>query len=105
MASGSVTAKGLAVTVPRLPLLACSVYTVPTSLSDVAKLAVPLTASTVKVPLRVAPPGLLDRESVTGPLKLAGNPMKLSAFPDREDRAPAPDLDGDRERILRELGL
>jgi CoA:oxalate CoA-transferase len=40
-----------------------------------------------------------------GSLKLAGNPMKLSAFPDPTSRAPAPDLDGDRERILRELGL
>ncbi|MBV8738469.1 MAG: CoA transferase [Alphaproteobacteria bacterium] len=40
-----------------------------------------------------------------GSLKLAGNPMKVSAFPDPTSRAPAPDLDGDRERILRELGL
>jgi CoA:oxalate CoA-transferase len=31
--------------------------------------------------------------------------MKLSAFPDPPTRAPAPDLDADRERILRELGL
>ncbi|MGH7031573.1 MAG: CaiB/BaiF CoA transferase family protein, partial [Stellaceae bacterium] len=40
-----------------------------------------------------------------GPLKLAGNPMKLSAFADPPTRAPAPDLDADREGILRELGL
>ncbi|MGA8755969.1 MAG: CaiB/BaiF CoA-transferase family protein [Stellaceae bacterium] len=40
-----------------------------------------------------------------GSLQLAGNPMKLSAFPDPPTRAPAPDLDADRERILRELGL
>ena len=40
-----------------------------------------------------------------GSLKLAGNPMKVSAFPDPTSRAPAPDLDGNRERILRELGL
>ena len=40
-----------------------------------------------------------------GPLNLAGNPMKLSAFADPPTRAPAPDLDADRERILRELGL
>jgi CoA:oxalate CoA-transferase len=39
-----------------------------------------------------------------GALKLAGNPMKLSAFADPPTRAPAPDLDADRERILRELG-
>ena len=40
-----------------------------------------------------------------GSLQLAGNPMKLSAFPDPPTCAPAPDLDADRERILRELGL
>jgi CoA:oxalate CoA-transferase len=44
-------------------------------------------------------------DPVTGPLKLAGNPMKLSAFPDPSTRAPAPDLDADRAKILRELGL
>jgi CoA:oxalate CoA-transferase len=40
-----------------------------------------------------------------GALKIAGNPMKLSAFADPPARAPAPDLDADRARILRELGL
>jgi len=40
-----------------------------------------------------------------GALQLAGNPMKLSAFPDPPTRSPAPDLDADRERILRELGF
>ena len=44
-------------------------------------------------------------DPVTGPLKLAGNPMKLSAFADPPTRAPAPDLDADRDAILRELGL
>ncbi|HEX5453564.1 MAG TPA: CaiB/BaiF CoA-transferase family protein [Stellaceae bacterium] len=44
-------------------------------------------------------------DPVTGKLRLSGNPMKLSAFPDPPTRAPAPDLDADRERILRELGL
>jgi len=44
-------------------------------------------------------------DPVTGPLKLAGNPMKLSAFADPPTRAPAPDLDADRAKILRELGL
>jgi CoA:oxalate CoA-transferase len=44
-------------------------------------------------------------DPVTGPLKLAGNPMKLSAFADPPSRAPAPDLDADRADILRELGL
>ena len=40
-----------------------------------------------------------------GRLNLAGNPMKLSAFADPPTRVPAPDLDADRDRILRELGL
>ena len=44
-------------------------------------------------------------DPVTGPLKLAGNPMKLSAFADPPTRAPAPDLDADRAAILKELGL
>ena len=44
-------------------------------------------------------------DPVTGPLQLAGNPMKLSAFTDPPTRTPAPDLDADRDRILRELGL
>jgi CoA:oxalate CoA-transferase len=44
-------------------------------------------------------------DPVTGPLKLAGNPMKLSAFDDPPTRAPAPDLDADRAKILKELGL
>jgi CoA:oxalate CoA-transferase len=44
-------------------------------------------------------------DPATGKLRLSGNPMKLSAFPDPPTRTPAPDLDADRERILRELGL
>jgi len=44
-------------------------------------------------------------DPVTGPLELAGNPMKLSGFADPPTRQPAPDLDADRDRILRELGL
>jgi CoA:oxalate CoA-transferase len=44
-------------------------------------------------------------DPVTGPLQLAGNPMKLSAFPDPSTRPPAPDLDADRTKILKELGL
>jgi CoA:oxalate CoA-transferase len=31
--------------------------------------------------------------------------MKLSGFADPPTRAPAPDLDADRDAILRELGL
>jgi CoA:oxalate CoA-transferase len=44
-------------------------------------------------------------DPVTGPLRLAGNPLKLSGFADPPTRAPAPDLDADRAAILRELGL
>jgi len=44
-------------------------------------------------------------DPVTGPLELAGNPMKLSAFADPPTRPRAPDLDADRDKILRELGL
>jgi CoA:oxalate CoA-transferase len=49
---------------------------------------------------------LIDVEdATTGPLKLVGNPMKLSTFGDPQTRAPAPDLDADRAKILRELGM
>jgi CoA:oxalate CoA-transferase len=44
-------------------------------------------------------------DPTTGKLKLAGNPMKLSAFEDPVTRPPAPDLDADRAKILRELGM
>ncbi len=39
-------------------------------------------------------------DPVAGPLTLAGNPLKFSAFPDPTTRSPAPDLDADRGRIL-----
>lgn len=44
-------------------------------------------------------------DPVIGPVKLAGNPLKMTAFEDPQTRRPAPDLDGDRAEILRELGL
>ena len=44
-------------------------------------------------------------DPVTGPLELAGNPMKLSGFADPPTRSLAPDLDADRDQILRELGF
>jgi CoA:oxalate CoA-transferase len=44
-------------------------------------------------------------DPTTGPLKLAGNPMKFSAFDDPATRPPSPDLDADRDKILRELGM
>jgi len=40
---------------------------------------------------------------VAGTVKLVGNPIKLSGFPDPATRAPAPELDGDRARILKGL--
>lgn len=40
-----------------------------------------------------------------GTLKLAGNPLKFSAFADAPTRPPAPTLDSDRAKLLRELGL
>jgi CoA:oxalate CoA-transferase len=39
-----------------------------------------------------------------GTLRLAGNPLKMSAFADPRTRAAAPDLDSDRETILSYLG-
>jgi CoA:oxalate CoA-transferase len=40
-----------------------------------------------------------------GPIKMQGNPVKLSAYEDPKTRAAAPDLDADRTAILKELGL
>jgi CoA:oxalate CoA-transferase len=39
-----------------------------------------------------------------GTLKLAGNPIKMSAFEDPKTRRPAPDLDSDRQAILSFVG-
>jgi CoA:oxalate CoA-transferase len=36
---------------------------------------------------------------------MAGNPIKMTGFPDPSTRGPTPDLDGDRAAILKELGL
>jgi CoA:oxalate CoA-transferase len=38
-----------------------------------------------------------------GGLRMAGNPVKLSAFPDPPTRRPAPELDADGDRIRREF--
>ncbi|MEN3975587.1 CoA transferase [Emcibacter sp. SYSU 3D8] len=43
-------------------------------------------------------------DPVTGPLEIAGNPIKLSAFGDPSTRGPVPDLDGGRAAILAWLG-
>ncbi len=39
----------------------------------------------------------------TPDMKVAGNPVKMSAFPDLRAHRPAPKLDGDREKILESL--
>ena len=44
-------------------------------------------------------------DPVAGSVHMAGNPIKLSDYADPHVRAPAPELDADREAILRELGL
>ena len=44
-------------------------------------------------------------DPVTGKFDFAGNPMKFSAFADPDTRPPSPDLDADRAKILRELGM
>ncbi len=43
-------------------------------------------------------------DPVTGPLEIAGNPIKLSAFADPTTRGPVPDLDQQRADILAWLG-
>jgi len=47
--------------------------------------------------------GIEDPEA--GPLKVAGNPIKMSEFADRTSRPAAPAIDGDRARILRDFGI
>jgi len=42
-------------------------------------------------------------DPITGPMKVAGNPIKISGFEDPKTRDPAPNLDQNREEILREL--
>jgi len=53
----------------------------------------------------LADPQVLYRNMVVmaEPLKTAGNQIKMSAFDDPTSRKPAPDLDADRENIIREL--
>ncbi|HEY7687983.1 MAG TPA: CoA transferase [Dongiaceae bacterium] len=47
--------------------------------------------------------GIDDPEA--GTLKVAGNPIKMSAFPDRTSRPRAPAIDADRARILQDFGI
>jgi CoA:oxalate CoA-transferase len=44
-------------------------------------------------------------DAVAGKVKVAGNPLKISGFPDPATRPGAPELDADRAHILKELGL
>ncbi len=43
-------------------------------------------------------------DPVAGRMKFIGNPLKISGYPDPSTRPPAPDLDGNRAAILKELG-
>ncbi|NQW11523.1 MAG: CoA transferase [Alphaproteobacteria bacterium] len=42
-------------------------------------------------------------DPITGPVKVIGNPIKISGFPDPTTRPPAPNLDQDRAAILKEI--
>ncbi len=42
-------------------------------------------------------------DDIAGPIRMAGNPVKISSFPDPSTRRPSPDLDADRAAILAEL--
>ena len=44
-------------------------------------------------------------DPAAGPLRVAGNPLKISGFPEPKTHDPAPALDADRAAILKELGL
>ena len=44
-------------------------------------------------------------DKTAGKIKVAGNPIKISGFADPTTRPGAPELDGDRAKILKELGL
>lgn len=44
-------------------------------------------------------------DPVAGEIRMAGNPIKMSAFEDPPVRGAMPELDGDRERILEWAGL
>jgi CoA:oxalate CoA-transferase len=45
------------------------------------------------------------RDKIAGPLEMAGNPIKMSAFKDPAMRQTAPELDADRKKIIDELTL
>jgi len=60
----------------------------------------------------MADPQVLSRNMIVetldpdlGPIRMQGNPIKLSAHEDPTTRGAAPELDGDREAILKELNI
>ena len=42
-------------------------------------------------------------DPITGPMKVSGNPIKISGFEDPATRPPAPNLDENRDQILDEI--
>ena len=42
-------------------------------------------------------------DPITGPMKVSGNPVKISGFEDPDTRTPAPNLDEHRDQILKEV--
>jgi CoA:oxalate CoA-transferase len=42
-------------------------------------------------------------DPITGPMKVSGNPVKISGFDDPDTRTPAPNLDEHRDQILKEI--
>jgi CoA:oxalate CoA-transferase len=48
---------------------------------------------------------IVDIVDPDGPLRVAGNPVKLSGYPDPPTRGPVPGLDAHRAALLAELGL
>ncbi len=46
---------------------------------------------------------VVAEDPASGPLRMAGNPIKFSNAPDPETRPPAPELDAQREAILKSL--
>ena len=42
-------------------------------------------------------------DPITGPMKVSGNPVKISGFEDPDTRTPAPNLDEHRDKILKEI--
>jgi CoA:oxalate CoA-transferase len=48
---------------------------------------------------------IVEVDDPNGPMRVAGNPVKLSGYDDPPTRGPVPDLDAHRAALLAELGL